>query len=94
MAHSGHRKAGRARLDWRRRLEKRNDGLGCRSSVDNHAQQMVRIDLRTRVLDVPAQDVISRDNVWVKVDAVLYYGVLQPEKAVIQVERSSQSRWT
>lgn len=55
---------------------------------------MVRIDLRTRVLDVPAQDVISRDNVWVKVDAVLYYGVLQPEKAVIQVERSSQSRWT
>ncbi len=50
-------------------------------------QQMVRIDLRTRVLDVPAQDVISRDNVSVKVNAVLYYRVVQPEKAVIQVER-------
>jgi len=49
-------------------------------------QQMVRIDLRTRVLDVPSQDVISRDNVSVKVNAVLYYRIVDPEKAVIQVE--------
>jgi regulator of protease activity HflC (stomatin/prohibitin superfamily) len=50
-------------------------------------QQMVRMDLRTRVLDVPPQDVISRDNVSVKVNAVVYYRVLDPEKAVIQVEQ-------
>jgi regulator of protease activity HflC (stomatin/prohibitin superfamily) len=50
-------------------------------------QQMVRIDLRTRVLDVPPQDVISRDNVSVKVNAVVYYRVIDPEKAVIQVEQ-------
>src|SRR5512147_630575 len=49
-------------------------------------QQMVRIDLRTRVLDVPQQDVISRDNVSVKVNAVIYYRVLDAQKAVIQVE--------
>ncbi|NJO35031.1 MAG: slipin family protein [Rhodospirillales bacterium] len=49
-------------------------------------QQMVRIDLRTRVLDVPPQDVISRDNVSVKVNAVVYYRVIDPERAVIQVE--------
>jgi regulator of protease activity HflC (stomatin/prohibitin superfamily) len=49
-------------------------------------QQMVRIDLRTRVLDVPPQDVISRDNVSVKVNAVVYYRVIDPEKSVIQVE--------
>jgi regulator of protease activity HflC (stomatin/prohibitin superfamily) len=50
------------------------------------AQQMVRVDLRTRVLDVPPQDVISRDNVSVKVNAVIYYRVIDPEKAIIQVE--------
>ena len=50
-------------------------------------QQMVRMDLRTRVLDVPPQDVISRDNVSVKVNAVVYFRVLDPEKAVIQVEQ-------
>ncbi len=50
-------------------------------------QQMVRIDLRTRVLDVPTQDVISRDNVSVKVNAVVYYRVVDPERAVIQVEQ-------
>src|SRR5262249_50316343 len=50
-------------------------------------QQMVRMALRTRVLDVPPQDVISRDNVSVKVNAVLYFRVLDPEKAVIQVEQ-------
>jgi regulator of protease activity HflC (stomatin/prohibitin superfamily) len=50
-------------------------------------QQMVRIDLRTRVLDVPPQDVISKDNVSVKVNAVVYFRVMDPEKAVIQVEQ-------
>ncbi|MEL7557463.1 slipin family protein [Stutzerimonas chloritidismutans] len=49
-------------------------------------QQMVRVDLRTLVLDVPTQDVISRDNVSVKVNAVVYYRVLDAEKAIIQVE--------
>jgi regulator of protease activity HflC (stomatin/prohibitin superfamily) len=49
-------------------------------------QTMVRVDLRTRVLDVPPQDVISRDNVSVRVNAVLYYRVMDPEKAIIQVE--------
>jgi regulator of protease activity HflC (stomatin/prohibitin superfamily) len=49
-------------------------------------QQMVRMDLRTRVLDVPEQDVISRDNVSVKVNAVVYFRVIDAQKAVIQVE--------
>ncbi len=49
-------------------------------------QQMVRVDLRTVVMDVPTQDVISRDNVSVKVNAVIYFRVLDPEKAIIQVE--------
>lgn len=49
-------------------------------------QQMVRMDLRTRVLDVPQQDVISRDNVSVRVNAVVYFRVIAAEKAVIQVE--------
>ena len=49
-------------------------------------QQMVRMDLRTRVLDVPPQDVISKDNVSVRVNAVIYFRVLDAEKAVIQVE--------
>jgi regulator of protease activity HflC (stomatin/prohibitin superfamily) len=49
-------------------------------------QQMVRVDLRTLVLDVPSQDVISRDNVSVKVNAVVYFRVVEPEKAIIQVE--------
>jgi regulator of protease activity HflC (stomatin/prohibitin superfamily) len=48
-------------------------------------QQMVRVDLRTIVLDVPTQDVISRDNVSVKVNAVLYFRVVDPERAIIQV---------
>lgn len=48
-------------------------------------QQMVRVDLRTIVLDVPTQDVISRDNVSVKVNAVLYFRVMDPERAIIQV---------
>lgn len=49
-------------------------------------QQMVRVDLRTRVLDVPTQDVISQDNVSVKVNAVVYFRVLDAEKAIVQVE--------
>ena len=49
-------------------------------------QQMERVDLRTIVMDVPTQDVISRDNVSVKVNAVVYFRVMDPEKAIIQVE--------
>ena len=48
-------------------------------------QQMVRVDLRTVVLDVPPQDVISHDNVSVKVNAVIYFRVVDPERAIIQV---------
>ncbi|SOY48312.1 slipin family protein [Cupriavidus taiwanensis] len=48
-------------------------------------QQMVRVDLRTVVMDVPPQDVISRDNVSVKVNAVVYFRVVDPERAIIQV---------
>ena len=50
-------------------------------------QQMVRIDLRTVVMDVPPQDVITRDNVSVKVNAVVYFRIVDPAKAVIQVEK-------
>ena len=50
-------------------------------------QQMVRVDLRVIVMDVPTQDVISRDNVSVHVNAVVYFRVLDPEKAIIQVEK-------
>ena len=49
-------------------------------------QQMVRVDLRTIVMDVPSQDVISRDNVSVKVNAVVYFRVVEPKNAIIQVE--------
>ncbi len=49
-------------------------------------QQMVRVDLRTIVMDVPTQDVISHDNVSVKVNAVVYFRVIEPERAIIQVE--------
>lgn len=49
-------------------------------------QEMVRVQLRTVVMDVPSQDVISRDNVSVKVNAVVYFRVIDPERAVIQVE--------
>ncbi len=48
-------------------------------------QQMVRVDLRVVVLDVPSQDVISRDNVSVKVNAVVYFRVMDPQLAIIQV---------
>ena len=49
-------------------------------------QQMVRVDLRTITQDVPSQDVISQDNVSVKVNAVIYFRIVDPEKAIIQVE--------
>ena len=49
-------------------------------------QQMVKVDLRLVVHDVPAQDVISRDNVSVKVNAVLYFRIVDPERAIIRVE--------
>ena len=50
-------------------------------------QEMVRVDLRIQVIEVPSQDVISRDNVSMKVDAVLYFNVVNPERAIIQVQR-------
>ncbi len=49
-------------------------------------QQLVRVDLRIIVMDVPSQDVISRDNVSVKVNAVIYFRVIDPQKAIINVE--------
>jgi len=50
------------------------------------AQEMVRVDLRIQVVEIPTQDVISRDNVSMKVDAVLYFNVVNPEHAIIQVQ--------
>jgi regulator of protease activity HflC (stomatin/prohibitin superfamily) len=49
-------------------------------------QEMVRVDLRIQVVEIPTQDVISRDNVSMKVDAVLYFRVVDPERAIIQVQ--------
>lgn len=49
-------------------------------------QEIVRVDLRTIVMDVPSQDVISRDNVSVRVNAVIYFRVIDPQKCIIQVE--------
>ncbi len=49
-------------------------------------QEMVRVDLRIRVIEIPSQDVISRDNVSMKVDAVLYFNVVNAERAIIQVQ--------
>ncbi len=54
-------------------------------------QQMVRVDLRVRVFDVPPQDVITRDNVSVKVNAVVYLRVVDPERAIIQVANFSEA---
>lgn len=50
-------------------------------------QEMVRVDLRIQVIEIPAQDVISRDNVSMKVDAVLYFNVVDPEHAIIKVQQ-------
>lgn len=49
-------------------------------------QEMVRVDLRIQVIEIPSQDVISHDNVSMKVDAVLYFNVTDPERAIIQVQ--------
>ena len=49
-------------------------------------QEMVRVDLRIQVIEIPSQDVISHDNVSMKVDAVLYFNVINPERAIIQVQ--------
>src|SRR6266568_4803160 len=49
-------------------------------------QQMVKVSMRTVTMDVPSQDVISRDNVSVKVNAVIYFRVVDPQKCIIQVE--------
>ena len=49
-------------------------------------QEMVRVDLRIQVIEIPSQDMISRDNVSVKVDAVLYFSVVNSERAVIKVQ--------
>jgi regulator of protease activity HflC (stomatin/prohibitin superfamily) len=49
-------------------------------------QEMVRVDLRIQVIEIPSQDVISHDNVSMKVDAVLYFNVVNPERAIIQVQ--------
>jgi regulator of protease activity HflC (stomatin/prohibitin superfamily) len=54
-------------------------------------QQMVRVDLRIRVFTVPPQDVISRDNVSVRVSAVLYFRVIDPEKAIVRVEQFEEA---
>ncbi|MGF1643788.1 MAG: slipin family protein [Thiotrichales bacterium] len=54
-------------------------------------QTMVRVDLRVITMDVPSQDVISRDNVTVRVNAVLYFRVVEPDKAIIQVENYYQA---
>jgi regulator of protease activity HflC (stomatin/prohibitin superfamily) len=55
------------------------------------AQRMVRVDLRVIVHDVPKQDVISRDNISVKVNAVIYYRILDPGKAIIQVANAYEA---
>src|ERR1700683_4152299 len=49
-------------------------------------QEMVRVDLRIQVIEIPTQDVISRDNVSMKVDAVLYFSVVNSERAIIKVQ--------
>ena len=56
-----------------------------------YVQQVVRVDLRVRVLDVPSQDVISHDNVSVRVNAVIYMRIVDPERATIQVENYMQA---
>lgn len=56
-------------------------------------ETMVRVDLRTITLDVPAQEAISRDNVTVKVNAVVYYRVVDPVSAVIQIEDYNRATW-
>ncbi len=70
---------------WLGRLGKRPKGPGL-VLIFWPFERMVRISLRTMVHDVPSQDIITRDNVSVKVNAVVYFRVVEPEKAVVQVE--------
>lgn len=53
--------------------------------------RMVKVDLRTVTLDVPSQEVITRDNVTTKVNAVVYYRIINPENAIVQVESYHQA---
>jgi regulator of protease activity HflC (stomatin/prohibitin superfamily) len=55
--------------------------------------KMMKVDLRTVTLDVPTQEAISRDNVTLKVNAVVYFRVLEPGKAIIQVEDYRRATW-
>jgi regulator of protease activity HflC (stomatin/prohibitin superfamily) len=75
----------RAVTFWLGRLGKRPKGPGL-VLIFWPFERMVRISLRTVVHDVPAQDIITRDNVSVKVNAVVYFRVVEPEKAVVSVE--------
>jgi regulator of protease activity HflC (stomatin/prohibitin superfamily) len=75
----------RAVTFWLGRLGKRPKGPGL-VLIFWPFERMVRISLRTVVHDVPPQDVITRDNVSVKVNAVVYFRVVEPDKAVVQVE--------
>ena len=56
-------------------------------------ERMVRVDLRTITLDVPAQEAITQDNVTVKVNAVVYFQVVSPDLAVIQIEDYRRATW-
>ena len=56
-------------------------------------QQMEKVSLRTAVWDIPSQDLITRDNVSVKVNAVLYFRVTDPQKAIINVEDFMEASW-
>src|ERR1700732_3825415 len=78
-----------ARISARPRLHRRplSEGQGARLVLLlPFIQEMVRVDLRVQVIEIPTQDVISRDNVSMKVDAVLYFNVVNPERAIIQVQ--------
>lgn len=75
----------RAVTFWLGRLGKKPKGPGL-VLIFWPFERMVRISLRTVVHDVPAQDIITRDNVSVKVNAVVYFRVVEPDKAVVQVE--------
>jgi len=75
----------RAVTFWLGRLGKRPKGPGL-VLIFWPFERMVRISLRTVVHDVPPQDIITRDNVSVKVNAVVYFRVVEPDKAVVQVE--------
>jgi regulator of protease activity HflC (stomatin/prohibitin superfamily) len=55
--------------------------------------RMIKVDLRVITLDIPAQDCITLDNVTVKVNAVAYYRILDPEKAIVQVEDYRRATW-